>query len=182
MANTASARGADARGAGTSCPLTQRAVRMAQLLDSATDCAAGDVGLTRADADVLLALLNAAAHRMRPTELAARCGLSSGGTSNIIHRLAQAGYANREANLDDGRSSWVQLTDEGERLAGRVAGSAAERRARLFDRLPEGVADRLTELLEIALDHVEEYLAHPNAAHGQGARACPDPSRAPRLG
>ncbi|MBN3929565.1 MarR family transcriptional regulator [Streptomyces verrucosisporus] len=148
--------------------LARHVIRLAQLLDAVTADAAEDAGLTRIDADVLLALYAAPGRRLSPTGLTVGCGLSSGGTSNIVHRLAAAGYVNREANLCDGRSSWVCLTEEGARTAGLVAQSAASARARLLRRLPEGCAESLTQLVELALDRLDDNAVPPST--GRPAR------------
>jgi DNA-binding MarR family transcriptional regulator len=145
--------------AGNAIPLdrlARQATRLAQLVNSATRAASASAGLTHADTDVLLALHGAPDHRLRPTALSAACSLSSGGTSNVILRLMQAGYVNREADMYDGRSIWVQLTMEGEALASSVLESATAAHARLLDRLPGGIAVALDELLEIALGHLDD--------------------------
>ncbi|MCX4745634.1 MarR family transcriptional regulator [Kitasatospora sp. NBC_01287] len=135
--------------------LARQAGRLAQLVNATTHAAAAEAGLTNADADVLLALHQAHEQRLRPTTLAAACGLSSGGTSNIINRLAHAGYVNREANAQDGRSSWVQLTEEGRGLAALVTEAAAAEHIRLLTRLPEGIAEALAALLDTAVGHLD---------------------------
>ncbi|WP_327066179.1 MarR family winged helix-turn-helix transcriptional regulator [Kitasatospora sp. NBC_01302] len=151
--------------------LARQAARLAQLVNAATQAAAVEAGLTHADADVLLALYRAHEHRLRPTTLAAGCGLSSGGTSNIINRLAQAGYVNREANAEDGRSSWVQLTEEGRGLAGLVTDTAAAEHARLLERLPEGIAEALAALLDTAVGQLEAAAGQPAGRALSGSRA-----------
>ncbi|AYV32518.1 MarR family transcriptional regulator [Streptomyces sp. CJ_13] len=145
--------------AGNAIPLdrlARQATRLAQLVNAATRAASASAGLTHADTDVLLALYGAPGHRLRPTALSTACNLSSGGTSNVILRLMQAGYVNREADAYDGRSTWVQLTMEGEALASSVLESATAAHARLLDRLPGGIAVALDELLEIALGHLDD--------------------------
>ncbi|MEU3598927.1 MarR family transcriptional regulator [Streptomyces sp. NPDC006798] len=139
--------------------LAAKAALLARLVNAAARSAASGAGLTKADADVLTALNAAPRQRLRPTCLATACGLSSGGTSNVILRLAQAGYVNREAHPEDGRSSWVRLTREGQALAGAVLESAARDHAVLLDRLPSGVADQLDELLDVALGHLQDRTA-----------------------
>ncbi|MET9439384.1 MarR family transcriptional regulator [Streptomyces sp. NPDC006610] len=153
--------------AGHTVPLTRlarKAARLAQVVNAAARTAASDAGLTSADADVLLALFDTPDHRLRPTTLSAACGLSSGGTSNVILRLAQAGYVNREANIHDGRSTWVQLTPEGEALARAVLEAATAEHARLHDRLPDDTVTALEQLLDTVLHHIEGRGARPAGA------------------
>ncbi|AEW97843.1 MULTISPECIES: MarR family winged helix-turn-helix transcriptional regulator [Streptomycetaceae] len=137
--------------------LVDRAIRLATIFGTAADAAVTRTGLTRADMDVLLTLHRAPGpgHRLKPSALAASCGLSSGGTSNIIRRLATVGYLTREADEHDGRSTWCQLTAEGARLAKAAARSAAAERDRLLARLPPRTAGELTRLLGAALEHLE---------------------------
>ncbi|WAX81236.1 MarR family winged helix-turn-helix transcriptional regulator [Streptomyces sp. KMM 9044] len=153
--------------AGHVIPLTrlaQKAARLAQVVNAATRHAASDAGLTTADADVLLTLFGTPDHRLRPTSLSTTCGLSSGGTSNVILRLAQAGYVNREADVHDGRSTWVQLTSEGEALARSVLAAATAEHSRLHDRLPDDTAAALEQLLDTALHHLEGQDTRPAGA------------------
>ncbi|MFE0776495.1 MarR family winged helix-turn-helix transcriptional regulator [Streptomyces sp. NPDC058861] len=135
--------------------LARHANRLAQLVNAATRVSSADAGLTQADTDVLLALYRSEDHRLRPTALSALCELSSGGTSNVTLRLVQAGYVTREANANDARSTWVQLTAEGEALACSVLVSATAAHAELLDRLPDGLAERLDDLLATALAHLD---------------------------
>jgi DNA-binding MarR family transcriptional regulator len=144
--------------------LAQKAARLAQVVNAAARTAAADAGLTNADADVLLTLFDTPEHRLRPTALSTACGLSSGGTSNVILRLAQAGYVNREANIHDGRSAWVQLTEEGEGLARTVLASTTAQYARLQDRLPDDTVAALEGLLDTALHQLEGQGRWPGAA------------------
>ncbi|MBW1597395.1 MarR family winged helix-turn-helix transcriptional regulator [Streptomyces sp. JJ38] len=146
--------------------LAQQVYRLGRLLDSATASAAARVGLTRAEADVLRALLSASDHRLRPTALATACGLSSGGTSNIIQRLARSGFVNREANDRDGRSNWVQLTPEGAELTRVVAEAVTDRHTRLLAPLPGDTAACLLETLNTTLEHIDETGARTAAGRG----------------
>ncbi|HET9380894.1 MAG TPA: MarR family transcriptional regulator [Streptomyces sp.] len=144
--------------AGRTVPLTrlaQKAAYLAQVVNATVRDAASDAGLTIADANVLLALCNTPERRLRPTGLSTACGLSSGGTSNVILRLTQSGYVSREANVHDGRSTWVQLTPEGEALARSVLAAATAEHSRFYDRLPDDTAAALEQLLDTALHHLE---------------------------
>jgi DNA-binding MarR family transcriptional regulator len=153
--------------AGRTVPLSrlaQKAARLAQVVNATVRDATSDAGLTTADADVLLALCDTPCHRLRPTTLSTACGLSSGGTSNVILRLAQAGYVSREANIYDGRSTWVQLTPEGETLAQSVLAAATAEHSTLYDRLPDDTAAALEQLLDTALHHLEGRDTRPAGA------------------
>jgi DNA-binding MarR family transcriptional regulator len=53
--------------------------------------------------------------------------LSTGGTSNVVNRLVARGFVRRINHPDDARSTLIQLTADGRRLAERavVANTAA---------------------------------------------------------
>lgn len=134
--------------------LAQRASQLASLVNAASRAAESDAGLTSADASVLMALQAAPGYQLKPTVLSSRCGLSSGGTSNVLLRLTRAGYTTREANVQDGRSTWAHLTQEGEALTRSLQGTTATEHQKLLDRLPEGSASALNELLGVVLRHL----------------------------
>ncbi len=74
--------------------------------------AAGGLPLTWYD--VLLELAGAGS-RLRMSELAERVVLSRTRVSRLVDEMAAAGLVAREANPDDGRSSFASLTVEGRR-------------------------------------------------------------------
>jgi DNA-binding MarR family transcriptional regulator len=59
-----------------------------------------------------------APYELRPTDLAARLLLTSGGVSNILNQLEHAGLAGRAGDSTDGRCCWVKLTGAGVKIAG----------------------------------------------------------------
>lgn len=94
--------------------LSKRVIRLAALINAATESELERHGLTKAEYEVL-AILRATGspYRLKPNELAQALLLSSGGTTNIVHRLVAAELVTREADPDDRRSSAVRLTAEG---------------------------------------------------------------------
>ncbi|MEW2530628.1 MarR family transcriptional regulator [Streptomyces sp. NPDC047071] len=162
----------------TPAHLAAQATRLAAAMDAVTDAEAAQRGLTRADFEVLAALRGAGAalgYRLRPGELAERCHLSSGGTSNIIRRMAESGYVVREADLHDGRGSWAQLTEEGRRVVDAVRRAADAVYGELLRPLPGGAVDALSGLISLVAAALEQ---------GGGARAgagAPAPGRARRI-
>lgn len=98
--------------------LTRRAARLGVILeDRLADCLA-PWGLTKAEFNVLNVLRAAGApYELRPTDLGARLTLTSGGISNVLNRLARAGFIERERDAFDARSSWVRLTPQGVQTA-----------------------------------------------------------------
>jgi DNA-binding MarR family transcriptional regulator len=138
--------------AGIELELSKRAGRLHTLLSNATTAQLTRFGLTKAEYDVL-AVLRASGKpfRLRPTDLAARLLLSSGGTSNVLRRLTTEGLITREADPSDARSTWVQLTKQGVDTAeAAVLASTEAQRALLKDVPPEtarAAADVLRDLL-----------------------------------
>ncbi|WP_225987536.1 MarR family winged helix-turn-helix transcriptional regulator [Streptomyces spectabilis] len=139
-----------------SMELAQLAGRLCAVLDATTNSRVAQYGLTRADYDVLAALRSAGGElRLKPTELAARCRLSSGGTSNVLRRMSESGYVVREADLADGRSAWAQLTEEGLLVTTRIQDAVAAVQERRLALLPPGAVDALSALLAQAADVLE---------------------------
>ena len=94
--------------------LSRRAARTYGLLEEVLLAMLAPLGLTRAEFLVLSGLRSVGApHQLRPTDLTARLLLSSGGTSNVLNRLTEAGLVERERDDNDGRSSLVRLTEAG---------------------------------------------------------------------
>lgn len=137
---------------GLEMELGKRASLLRAYLVEATGRALAGFKLTQAEYDVL-AVLRASGepYRLKPTELAGRLWLSSGGTSNVLKRLAEAGLIAREQDDDDARSSWVQLTREGAETAEAAVRAATEEQRRLLEQVPEktarAAADALREVL-----------------------------------
>jgi DNA-binding MarR family transcriptional regulator len=144
--------------AGIELELSKRAGRLHTLLSDATSAQLARFGLTKAEYDVVAVLRAAGApYRLRPTDLAARLLLSSGGTSNVLRRLHADDLITREADPEDARSTWVQLTASGVEIAEASAMASAEaQRSLLRDVPPEtarAAADALRELLLALGDH-----------------------------
>ena len=70
-------------------------------------------GLPLAWYDVLLVLNAAPGRRLRMTELGSRAVLSRERVSRVVTELERAGLVRREANPEDGRSSFAAVTTEG---------------------------------------------------------------------
>ncbi|MFI7638472.1 MarR family winged helix-turn-helix transcriptional regulator [Nonomuraea sp. NPDC049400] len=134
--------------------LGKRMSRLHLLFDQAVKAELAELGLTYAEFDVLAALSRAAPpHRMKPSELSKALFLTSGGISNVLQRLAAAGYVEREANPGDARSRWVQLTDEGR----RVTDAALEASGRAYGDMAAGIPD---EVVREAADALRKVLSH----------------------
>jgi DNA-binding MarR family transcriptional regulator len=137
--------------AGLPLALGKRLGRLAALLDAVTAPELDRLGLTRAEYEVLAKLRAAGEpYRRKPHELAQSLLLSSGGTTNVLHRLTAAGLTEREADPGDRRSSWVRLTPRGVTAAERALRAVDAAQSRLFERLPDAtgraLADQLREI------------------------------------
>ncbi|GAA3127882.1 MarR family winged helix-turn-helix transcriptional regulator [Streptosporangium carneum] len=132
--------------------IIKRAGRLKALVEEVTQSVLGEYGLTYAEFDVLATLRRAGApYRLKPSQLASRSSLTTGGTSNILQRLTTAGLVEREPDPADGRSSWVCLTQPGARRAEELAVATTEAHGRLLANVPEGTARALADLLREVL-------------------------------
>lgn len=153
--------------------LTRRAARLGVILqDRLADCLE-PWGLTRADYNVLNILRAAGApYELRPTDLRARLLLSSGGTSNVLNRLARSGLIERQPDARDGRGSWVRLTPAGVETAEATMRAWAADQEILYRNVTESQAraasDALREILLAIGDHEP---ARPRARRPGGADA-----------
>jgi DNA-binding MarR family transcriptional regulator len=85
-------------------------------------------------------------------ELAAYLGLTKSTVSRLIDQLERRGWALRRAGDVDARRRLVELTPEGDKVAGEIAARRAQRMARLLEHIPE--AERAAVLA--ALDALVE--------------------------
>ncbi|GII86392.1 MarR family transcriptional regulator [Sphaerisporangium siamense] len=132
--------------------LSKRVSRIGGLLEQATRAEMAELGLTYAEFDVLAALHRAGPpYRLKPSDLTRSLFLTSGGTSNVLQRLARAGYVDREADAGDGRSRWVRLTEEGRRVAATALDASGRAHSDVMAAVPEETvrkaADALREVL-----------------------------------
>ena len=106
-----------------------RIYRIAQLTAAPITAKLESFGLHRGEFDVLGTLLRAGPpHRLTPTELYRSLMISSGGLTDRLQRLADAGLVERVPAEEDGRSLLVQLTP-----AGRAKAEAAFRADMAFE-------------------------------------------------
>ncbi|GAA1982078.1 MarR family transcriptional regulator [Catenulispora subtropica] len=128
--------------------LTKRVLVLAGRLDAATRAVLPGLGLTVAAFDILATLRRSGApYRLRSNELTHALMLSTGGTSNVINRLAADGLVHREPDPDDGRSTLVRLTPEGVAVAERAILANTAAHDAVFAGLPADVITAATEAL-----------------------------------
>ena len=80
-----------------------------------------ETGLPLSWYDVLLVLNAAPGRRLRMSELGGRAVLSRERVSRVVTELERAGLVRREANPEDGRSSFATVTPEGRTRLRQVA-------------------------------------------------------------
>jgi len=86
--------------------LAKRAARLTGLIDAVTVAELDRLGRTKADYEVLSRLRAAGVpYQLKPHELASELLLSSGGTTNVLHRLTAAGLLVRHADRPTGAAS-----------------------------------------------------------------------------
>jgi MarR family transcriptional regulator, organic hydroperoxide resistance regulator len=90
----------------------------------------GELGLPLVLFESMTAIADTESCRVH--ELAAGLGVSAGGASKLADRLCALGYCQRLANLEDRRSSLLQLTPAGERKLAAAARSVDQELERLL--------------------------------------------------
>ncbi|HWI09492.1 MAG TPA: MarR family transcriptional regulator [Solirubrobacteraceae bacterium] len=97
--------------------LVPRVMRLAHLYDTEMARVSRAFGLKPGWLDVLSALRRVAApHRMSATELARWVLLSSGGMTNRLDRMGEAGLVRRRPDPSDRRGVLVELTPHGRKV------------------------------------------------------------------
>ena len=105
-------------------------------------------GLDTGEFDVLGTLLRSGApYRLRPTELYRSLMISSGGLTDRLRRLTEAGLVSRPPAEGDGRSLPVELTAEGRRKAERAFRADMRIEAEMLAALDEKEKRLLADLL-----------------------------------
>jgi DNA-binding MarR family transcriptional regulator len=95
---------------------------------------------------------------LRVSDLAAREAMTQPGVTMLVHRLADAGYAERVPDPTDRRAALVRITDAGRAvLTDRYAARAQVLRARLAE-----LSDEDQQLLAAALPAIERLVANPD--------------------
>ncbi|WP_432014282.1 MarR family winged helix-turn-helix transcriptional regulator [Streptomyces cucumeris] len=142
--------------AGLPLEVAKRTSLLNHLFEKATQRQLARFGLTPADYGVLATLRRVGTpYRLKPTELSNAILLTSGGTANVLRRLTQLGLVSRTADATDGRSTWVQLTEQGLVTAEQAVEAATTAHARLLDQLPSDTAELLNDLLRRTLNALD---------------------------
>ena len=109
-------------------------------------------GVTVAEWVVLRALLGKDA--IKPSELAARLGLTRGAVSKLIDRLIAKDLVSVHSDADDGRAQAIVLKASGRRLVPKLAALADENDAEAFGHLEQNQRALLLTTLQELADHL----------------------------
>jgi len=105
-------------------------------------------GLQQGEFDVLATLRRAGApYALSPTDLFESLMISSGGMTNRLDRLEQAGLIARSRNPEDRRGTIVSLTERGLELMNRIIPLHVENQARAIAALGRKEQKQLRDLL-----------------------------------
>ena len=105
-------------------------------------------GVTPATLDLLVALRRSGPPYVRtPSELARLLVLTTGGVSQRLERLEQAGLLERRVNTDDRRVVYVQLTEQGLHTLDELIGEYIRHEDELLHNLSDRQRQQLSRLL-----------------------------------
>jgi len=122
---------------GPESELVKRVLLLGAAFGEATAAELPALGLTAAEFDVLATLRRAGPPYARQSGALTRALLlSTGGTSNVVHRLASRGLVERQPEPDDRRAVRVVLTGDGVQLAEKAVRANTAAHARVLATVP----------------------------------------------
>jgi len=104
--------------------------------------------------------------RQSGRELAGRLRVTPGSLVPLVDRLEEQGYLRRVPDLQDRRTTWLELTPKAERLFERLWGMGAARIGRAIGKLIPKDRAELVRILNQVAEHIE-------AQTSQSARPSP---------
>lgn len=102
--------------------------------------------LTQQQVELICAII--VRDRVRMSELGRLLYLEKSNLSNLVDRAEQRGLVVRTRDPDDRRATWVELTDDGTRLALQTHAEVTARLHRLVNHLPPNEQKQLTSVVE----------------------------------
>ncbi|KHK53613.1 MarR family transcriptional regulator [Ralstonia sp. A12] len=112
-----------------------------------------DHGMQPGEFDVLATLRRSGApYALTPTALYDATMMSSGGMTNRIDRLQQAGWVERRPNPEDGRGTLVALTKTGFALIDKAVSAHVENQRAVLSVLTDAEQRQLAKLLAKLID------------------------------
>lgn len=147
--------------------LVPRVMRLAHLYDAEMARVSRSFGLKPGWLDVLSALRRAGSpHRMSATELASWVLLSSGGMTNRLDRMEEAGLVRRRPDPSDRRGVLVELTARG----GKVIDAAIDAHLALYEELLSGALTKIEQQTFIELMRKQTLAFEEERAAGAARR------------
>ncbi|MEV5953864.1 MarR family transcriptional regulator [Streptomyces sp. NPDC051987] len=157
-----------------SSELSRRIMFLAAALERGTRRELGELGLTVAEFDVIVALRRAGEpYRLKPNQLARSLMLSTGGTTNVTHRLVARGAVEREDDPADARSTWLKLTPDGVALAESAVLATSTEHEALFEQAPAEVIEAATVALRDLITSCPALLSRDAAVRAARAQCRP---------
>ncbi len=143
-------------------PVIRELARCYQAFERASEANIRRMGLTPPQFDIVVTLGNTPGLSFK--ELGSRTLITKGTLTGVVDRLEARGLVERMASPDDGRSTLVRLTSEGDRVFREVFEPHLAFLAPAFESLPEcgrkELEKRLRQLRE-ALEKRSDELARP---------------------
>lgn len=144
----------------TDLALVMRTLRLSTLLENALTERLRPLKLTQAEFYVLTTLRTAGpAHESRPSDLADRLLLTTGGLSNLLRRLTARGLVEREQSVEDRRSTRVRLSAEGATIADQCLEVWRDAQQRFFRGVPTPHRAETSAALARLLSDVDSWPA-----------------------
>ncbi|ACQ81794.1 transcriptional regulator, MarR family [Beutenbergia cavernae DSM 12333] len=113
-------------------------------------------GISASEFEILSSLWDAAEHRLRISELAARIDWERSRVSHLVKRMSGRGLLELASCDEDGRGTWVLLTREGRLVLLRaLRGHVEFLRQSFFDSVEPDQREALTAVSRRILDAVE---------------------------
>jgi DNA-binding MarR family transcriptional regulator len=141
----------------SSLQIIARVTRLARAIDEDAAAALREFNLSEVEFQLLAAIRTAPDCRAAPRTLLQPLMVTSGGLTNRIDRLEEAGWIVRAPNPDDRRGVFLELTPSGRELVDRVtAAYLRNQRELLREALTDGERTRLAPLLRKLLDSLSE--------------------------
>lgn len=119
---------------------------LAQLIQLASDEVLAEHGITRAEFDILSAVVRNG-RPMSPTEIASASLTSAPGTSKRIKNLVDSGLVMRTANPRDGRGAFIHLTQQARDVIEPAIKSISNFERLLLQPMPADSRETLATLL-----------------------------------
>lgn len=148
--------------------VVNRLLRAGQLLQTRLDAVAASYGLShKGDLDVLTALRRIGSpYEQTPSRLARGVQLTTGGMTNRLDRLEQAGFVSRRPDPTDRRGVLVGLTEEGKSVVDKAFEEALAEQERILQAVPARERTVLAGALQDLLVSLGDRLEYPVGAAG----------------